>query len=211
MKYLLFIILVFFIDPDKIGKVNSAKSEAKKAYERGEYKKAADQYKMLVDSLGVKEDEVSMNLAHSYFKLNDTTNAYQTYMPLASSDNHKIKSLANQQLGVIANRQGKFEEALNFFKNALKADPNNEDARYNYEMVKKKLEEKKKQEEEKNKQKPPEPSEYAKKLKAQADLLVIKKRYTDAFKLMSDGLKKDKTVAHYNEFIKRTKSVSEIK
>jgi len=57
------------------------------------------------------------------------------------------KSLANQQLGVMANRKGKFEEALNYFKNALKADPTNEEARFNYEIVKKKLEEKKKQEE----------------------------------------------------------------
>ncbi len=147
MKYLLFIVLAFFIDPGKIGKVNTAKSEAKKSFMRGEYKNAVEQYKTLIDSLGVHEEEVSMNLAHSYFQLNDSLNATNTYLPLTNSNNSKIKSLANQQLGVLANRQGKFEEALNYFKNALKADPTNEEARFNYEMVKKKLEEKKKQEE----------------------------------------------------------------
>ena len=48
---------------------------------------------------------------------------------------------AIKALGVLANQQNKYEEALANFKQALKADPANEDARYNYEMVKKKLEE----------------------------------------------------------------------
>ena len=153
IKYGLLLILLLWIDPNKIGKVNKAKSEAKEAFQRGEFKNAIAQYKTLVDSLGVKEDEVTMNLAHSYFQLNDTVNAKNTYSPLTVSSNAKIKSLANQQLGVLANREGKFEEALNYFRNALKADPTNEEARYNYEMVKKKLEEKKKEEEKQNKDK----------------------------------------------------------
>ena len=147
MKWSLLILIAFLVDPGKIGQVNTAKSEAKKAYQRGEYKNAVAQYKILRDSLGVQEEEVNMNLAHSYFQLNDTLNAQNSYLPLTSSLNQKFKSVANQQLGVLANRGGKFEEALNYFKNSLKTDPTNEEARYNYEMVKKKLEEKKKQEE----------------------------------------------------------------
>ena len=147
MKWSLLILIAFLVDPGKIGQVNTAKSEAKKAYQRGEYKNAVAQYKILRDSLGVQEEEVNMNLAHSYFQLNDTLNAQNSYLPLTSSLNPKFKSVANQQLGVLANRGGKFEEALNYFKNSLKTDPTNEEARYNYEMVKKKLEEKKKQEE----------------------------------------------------------------
>ena len=152
MKWSLLILIAFLVDPGKIGQVNTAKSEAKKAYQRGEYKNAVAQYKILRDSLGVQEEEVNMNLAHSYFQLNDTLNAQNSYLPLTSSLNQKFKSVANQQLGVLANRGGKFEEALNYFKNSLKADPTNEEARYNYEMVKKKLEEKKKQEEQQQQQ-----------------------------------------------------------
>ncbi len=147
MKWSLLLLIAFLVDPGKIGQVNTAKTEAKKAYQRGEYANAINQYKILTDSLGVQEEEVNMNLAHSYFQLNDTLNAQNSYLPLTNSVNPKFKSLANQQMGVLANRGGKFEEALNYFKNALKADPANEEARYNYEMVKKKLEEKKKQEE----------------------------------------------------------------
>ncbi len=138
--------VILSIDPSKISKINSLKSEAKKAYLAGEMKTAIEKYKFLVDSLHVDEEEVAMNLANAFFNVNDTASALNRYQPLSVSGNSKIKSWANQQMGVVANRQGKFEEALNYFKQAMKAEPNNEQARYNYEMVKKKLEEKKKQE-----------------------------------------------------------------
>ena len=211
MKYALLILLTLLIDPSKIGKVNSVKSQAKESYQRGEYKDAVQQYKTLTDSLGVREEEVSMNLAHSYFHLNDTAQAQNAYLAMTNSANNQFKSVSYQQLGVLAHRSGKLEEALNYFKSALKADPSNEEARYNYEMVKKKLEEKKKQEEEQKRNQNLEPSEFAKKLKAQADALVAQRLYMDAYQLMTDGLKKDKTVGHYQEFIKRSKDVGVIK
>jgi len=148
MKMLIFyaFLLIFGPDPGKIGKVNSVKSSAKKAFIEGDYKTALENYKYLTDSLGVKEDEVLMNMAHSYFNLNDTANAFTSYQKLLTSQNKTMKSNAYQQLGVLNNRQNRLEDALNNFKEALKTDPTNEDARYNYEMVKKKLEEQKKQE-----------------------------------------------------------------
>lgn len=142
----IFVAALLFTDLDKIGKINTLKSEAKKAYLGGDYKMAIEKYRYLVDSLGVQEDEVLMNLANAYFESQDTTHTFNSYQALSQSQNKKLSSLANQQLGVMENRQGKFEEALNHFKQAMKADPGNEDARYNYELVKKKLEEKKKQE-----------------------------------------------------------------
>ncbi len=144
--FLIFILgLLLSIDPKKVSKINSLKSEAKKAFLAGDFKTAIEKYKYLKDSLGVNEEEVGMNLANSYFRTNDTTGAFSNYQPLSLSNDAKIKSWANQQMGVMANRQGKFEEALNYFKQAMKAEPENEQARFNYEMVKKKLEEQKKQ------------------------------------------------------------------
>ena len=156
MKTLLFVFLalVFTVDPTKIGKINSLKSEAKEEYQKGNFKKAIEKYRYLIDSLNVTEDEVRLNLANAYFEAKDTSNTLQSYQPLTQSTNSKIRSIAHQQMGVLANRQSKFEEALASFKQALKADPTNEDARFNYEMVKKKLEEQKKKEEQEKKQDP---------------------------------------------------------
>ncbi len=154
LLFVAFIALAITVDPGKIGTINSLKSEAKAAYKKGDFKKAIEKYRYLVDSLNVTEDEVRLNLANAYFEEDDTVNTLQRYQPLTQSSNSKIRSVAHQQMGVLANRQGKFEEALASFKQALKADPTNEDARFNYEMVKKKLEEQKKKEEEQKKQDP---------------------------------------------------------
>lgn len=154
MKFGLLIILALLVDPGKIGQVNALKAQAKEAYLKGDFPTAIARYRTLIDSLGVTEDEVKLNLANAYFETKDTANTAQQYQPLTQSKNSKIRSVAHQQLGVLSNRENKPEEALASFKQALKADPTNEDARYNYELVKKKLEEQKKKEEEQKKNDP---------------------------------------------------------
>ncbi|MBL0743749.1 tetratricopeptide repeat protein [Chryseolinea lacunae] len=209
MKYVLAIFLALVIDPGKIARVNNAKTEARKAYTSGDYKKALEKYRFLADSMGVREDEVMLNLAHSYFQTNDTAQAISTYQSLIGSGKTEVRSKARQQLGILHHRQGKMEEALADFKQAVKADANNMDARYNYEMLKRKLEDKKKQDEKNNKKKP-EPSAYAKKLKAQADALVKQFRFGEASILMNEGAKQDPTVQHYEDFMKRLQDVDQI-
>ena len=205
LAYILLVALS--IDPSKIGKINSAKSEAKKAYNAGDYKKAIERYTYLVDSLGVTEDEVTLNLANSYFQLNDTASAMGAYQSIAGSVKPRIRSNAQHQLGVLNHRQGKFEEALANFKQAIKADANNTDARYNYEMLKKKLDEQQKKDQQNKNNQQQEPSEYAKKLKAQAEALSSQFKFKEAQDLMLEGAKKDPTVMHYSDFIERLKSV----
>jgi hypothetical protein len=133
-------------DPIKVRKINTAKAEAKDAFNAGDYKGAIAKYKYLIDSLEVKEDEIFVNLANAYYLEKDTANATTTYQSLTSSSKNEIRSKSHQQLGAIANQQGKFEQALQDFKQSIKANPANNDARYNYEMLKKKLDDQKKQE-----------------------------------------------------------------
>jgi Ca-activated chloride channel family protein len=154
MKGLLFAILftIIITDPIRIGQINRAKQEAKKAYVAGDYESAARQYRFLTDSLNVTEDEVLLNLGHSYYHLDETENALAQYQSLSQSGTPSVRSTAHQQLGVIKNKQGKPEEALNHFKEAIKSDPGNEDARYNYELLRRKLDEQKKQQQEQQKQ-----------------------------------------------------------
>lgn len=216
MKFgFLMVIALLSTDPLKIGKINSVKAEAKKAFQSGDYKTAAEKYHVLIDSMGIKDDAVLLNLAHAYYLQKDTARAQTQYQPLTQSPSAEIASKASNQLGLLTNQQGKSQEALSYFKQAIKSDPANEDARYNYEMLKKKLDKKKKEDQKKDqdkndKNKKQEPSEFAKKLKQQADQLVLQRRYNEAYELMMDGLKKDQTVSSYQTFIDRTKTVSEI-
>lgn len=146
MKFTVLIVLVLaaIIDPVTIGRINSLKREAREAYASGDYKTAISKYRYLVDSLNSREDEVMLNLANAYFNANDTTQAIAGYQSVVGSEKPDVRSKAQQQLGIMNHRAGRLEEALNNFKQAIKADPNNRDARYNYEMLKKKLDEEKK-------------------------------------------------------------------
>jgi hypothetical protein len=208
MKFIvLSIIGLMTIDPSRIAKVNGAKSEARKAYMDGDYKKAVSMYTYLTDTLDVREDEVMINLANSYFQIKDTANAITTYQSLTASPTNHIRSKAQQQLGILHHRQGKLEEALANFKEAIKADNSNVDAKYNYELLKKKLDEEKKKQEEKNRNKPKEPSAYAKRLKAQADGLLAKYRFSEAESLMNEGAKRDPSVLYYEDFMNRLKEI----
>jgi Ca-activated chloride channel homolog len=154
MKALLLIAfaLLLSVDPATVKRINAAKSAAENAFKKGDYVAAIGHYKLLVDSLGVREDEVLINLANAYYLAKDTASAFSQYQAVTQSPKSDIKSKAFQQLGLMANQQGRAEEALSLFKQAIKAEPSNDDARFNYEMLKKKLDEKKKEEEEKQQQ-----------------------------------------------------------
>ena len=131
------------------------------------------------------------------------------YQKLGDSPYAPTRSIARNEMGVVLAFDNE-EEALSHFKQALKADPTNESARYNYELLKKYLAQK--QEEEDNSQSPnqPEPSEYAKQLKKQADQWVAKQDYARAAQIMEEGVKKDPTVEHYRSFIDRVSAVAQI-
>ena len=129
------------IDINKIARINELKKTAEAAYRQGDYDKAIATLSLLTDSMGVAEDPLYLNLANAYFHKNDTANAIKNYARVLDSKNNHIKSVAYQQLGVIKQQQNKMQEALEYFKAALLADPANEDARYDYELLKKLMKE----------------------------------------------------------------------
>lgn len=147
MRIILVVLLAFLsTDPREIAKINALKKEAESAYLAGNYELAASKYKWLTDSLGVEEDLVNLNLAHSYYHLGDTAGAKLNYGAVSQSADKKLRSIAFQQLGVMSKDIGKLEASLSQLKSAIKADPTNRDAIYDYEVVKKLLENQKNQE-----------------------------------------------------------------
>ena len=146
MKTFFAILLAILItDPKVVSKVNTLKKEAEAAYLAKDYELALAKYTQLRDSMGVDDPAIKLNLAHAHYHLNDTAGSKNNYNQLATSSNNKLKSIALQQLGVMSKEAGKLEEALQQLKSAIKADPTNQDARYNYEVVKKLLEKQKQQ------------------------------------------------------------------
>ncbi|MEM9340662.1 MAG: hypothetical protein AAGA66_18155, partial [Bacteroidota bacterium] len=128
-------------DPRDVAKINELKREAERAFLDGSHQIALDKYVLLRDSLGVDEDEIKLNIAHAQYQLDDTASAKSSYSRLSTSTNKQLQSIAYQQLGVMSKENGKLDVALQQLKSAIKADPTNQEARYNYEVVKKLLEE----------------------------------------------------------------------
>jgi len=202
------LMFLFVGDINKISRINRAKKAAESAYSSGDYKTAISSLRLLADSLDVSEDPIFLNLANAYFHESDTSNAIQYYSKVIASENNELRSLAYQQLGIINKQKNKLKEAVSDFKASLKSNPNNEDSRYNYELLKKLLAE---QEQQQKNDEDIEPSEYAKKLKEQADRLARQFLFEKALSLMQKGLEEDKTVAAYNSFIGKLNDVVESK
>jgi Ca-activated chloride channel family protein len=148
MKILAFLLILLAIDlPDvnKIAKINQLKNEAVVAYNKKMYNVAANRYKTLLTEFGLQDEKIQLNLAHAYYQMSDTVNAYKQYSELTAAKDKDIRSIAHQQIGNLRAKAKDLESALLHYKSALKAAPKNEAARLNYELVKKLIEQKKQQ------------------------------------------------------------------
>jgi tetratricopeptide (TPR) repeat protein len=218
MKWLLAAGLLFFIQSgfggfNRIARTNALKEEAREAYLQEDFQQAASLYKTLIDSFNVQEETVRLNYANSLALSGKMKEADPAYRELAANAGNKnIRSAAYQQLGIEATRSQNLADAATYFKEALKNNPENNAARYNYELAKKKLARQKEEEQQEQKQDEQiEPSEWAKELKKQAEQLVNRYRYQEAYNLMQEGLKQDPSVAAFNNFTERIRTIIQIK
>ena len=144
MIFVLNLILTIIIN-DKIDQINKLTSLAEKSFMNKNYIESIKNYKTLIDSLDYSNEKVFLNLAHAHLLSSDTLNAIENYNLASLTENNKIKSIAFQQLGNINEKNNKLNEALNFYKESIIADNENNDSKFNYELVKKKLEQEKNQ------------------------------------------------------------------
>ncbi|WP_194774552.1 tetratricopeptide repeat protein [Pararhodonellum marinum] len=212
-KTFLFILLLLPASWTQIGNRNKAISQAAEYYNKTDYEASVRQHLALITEHQVTGPRVNYNLALSYHYNGQQEEASKQYTSLVASANPVIPSFASNQLGTIQGYGNKYKEALASFKQALIKNPNNEEARYNYELLARWLEENPDQKEEsqdKDQSEKQEPSDYAKRMKAQADEMVDQFRFEEAFDLMNRALEIDETVSAYQEFINNLGDVYEI-
>jgi Ca-activated chloride channel family protein len=154
------------------------------AYRSRQFEKAAKEFDLALNSPDLKLlQQAYYNRGNSRFFMGD-----------AESDTQK--------------KQKTWEDSVQDFEAAMKLNAQDADAKFNRDFVKKKLEELKQQQQKKDQQKPPEPSEGAKKAKAEADAAVNRHEYTKALEIMENQLKDDPTTAYYSDYIQRLKEVN---
>ncbi|MCP9291582.1 MULTISPECIES: tetratricopeptide repeat protein [Gracilimonas] len=188
--------------------------EANKAYESGDYKQAEQLYLSAIEQ-DPDNAKLYFNLGNAQAKQGKVEDAIQSYMEfrgLAESPEDKAK--AEYNIGTLLTQGQKWKPAAAHFKNALKLNPNDLDAKHNYEQALAKQQEQEEEQEGQDQnqqnQPPPEPSEYALAMKEQAEKLVAQRKYAEAYNLMQRALDADDTVRAFNDFIERIKNVSDI-
>src|SRR5688572_2390161 len=156
----LFIFLLFSIsDFRNIAARNEHNRKAAAAFEKGNYVAAVKSYEFLVYELKDQDPRLLLNLAHAYRKNNQLEKAQKAYEKCLKNPNAWLRSISWDQLGTLQAKLPDYQKALTFYKRALVAAPANEQARYNYEMLKKFLRD---HPEEQNKIPPPAPEKKEK-------------------------------------------------
>lgn len=143
IKYFIILLSLIGNNPKEIAKINRLKKDAEHFFKQHNFQEAAKKYTYLTDSMNVEDPEVMLNLAHCYYYMSDTANAKTAYQNVAALGSRPAKSIAYQQLGVMAKKPESLEESLQLMKAAVKENPDNMDARYDYEVVKKLIEKQK--------------------------------------------------------------------
>ena len=119
-----------------------------------------------------------------------------------TTDNHD-RSLALYNIGYIHAKNGKWKEAAKFLYRALQLNPDDLDAKHNFELVLTKINEQEENKDESQQKKLPPPTPYAKQIKEKSDRLILQRKYKEAYQLLQEALKKDETVGNYQDHTKR--------
>lgn len=120
---------------DQISRNNIARKEAVKAYQQGQYATAAERYTFLNKLNADPDPALLLNLGHSCFQLHQYSKAQTYYKTIQKVGNAEQITVADVQLGVIACLQKDSATALSLFQHALLQNPDNEPARYNFELI----------------------------------------------------------------------------
>ena len=231
-------------------------------YQQQKYPEAyADFQKTLEENPGTRQtDRIQFDAGAAAYKMKDYNKALEAFSQALLSKNPRLQAESHYNLGNTLYQRGEaekrddkklsnWESALQHYEETLKAEPQNQRARDNYEYVKKKIEELKKQQPQQQQQQqnqqqqqqqnqsqqsqpppspqqqqqdqnssgapptptpPIEPSEEARRAKAEADKAVMARRYKKALQIMTDRLRVDQTVQYYADYIRRLEEVNGI-
>lgn len=130
MKVLLSIavFLILFVSPDR-GR------EANQAYEKGDYETAEQIYRELL-SEDPGNTRVLFNLGNTFAKQQKYEEAIEAFERFKRmTDSPQERSTADYNIGNLHSEKEQWNEAIEQYRKALRQNPADDDARYNYELA----------------------------------------------------------------------------
>ncbi len=111
-----------------------------KLYERGQYDEALKVYRD-AQLESPESPQLHYNIGNALYRKRKFQEAAEEYQKALRSDQPLLQEQTYYNLGNSAYRQGKLTDAIQFYKKALQLKPDDMDAKYNLEFVRKKLKE----------------------------------------------------------------------
>ncbi len=90
---------------------------------------------------------LSLNVGAAHYRLNDFEAADGEFFRAASAGDEELRAQALYNLGNSAYRQGRLDQAIDFYRASLEVDPDDIDAKFNLEFVREEMERQKQEQE----------------------------------------------------------------
>lgn len=131
MRIVSLIILFVFLTASA---VNDAR-KANAAFERGDYSEAVQLYRQAIQQ-DSDNARLHFNLGNALSRLGQSDEAAESYSRFNElADSPIEQSMADYNMGRMLTDNENYEEALNYFRNALIKNPDDDDARHNFELA----------------------------------------------------------------------------
>ena len=124
----------------------SKNKEGNKLYKEGKIDEALSKWRD-AQIENPDSDKLYYNIGNGLHEQKKYEDAFKEYEKSLDSKDSELRSKAYYNIGNTHYRMGKLPEAIEDYKKCLDINPNDEDAKYNIEFIKKKLKEKPKEEE----------------------------------------------------------------
>lgn len=108
-----------------------------RSFDKGDFSKALSAYGNAIHAFsGNQLAKLYLNLGNTFVKTQNPENASKYYeMALNTASDDELKSKILYQTGLLQFKNRQYSEAAAFFKESLKLNDNNDDARYNYAVA----------------------------------------------------------------------------
>jgi Ca-activated chloride channel family protein len=150
-KILLFIVLAASSRAGLFAqKENALIRKGNKFYKQKQFDQSQQQYQKAIEE-APENPTANYNLGNSQFRKNNFDDAAKSYQnSIDHADDNTVKENGFYNQGVALIKDKKLEESINSWKDALKLDPNDQDARENLQKAMQELKNKQQQEQKKD-------------------------------------------------------------
>jgi tetratricopeptide (TPR) repeat protein len=181
-------------------KDNRLVRQGNKEYDKENYTEAETDY---LKALDVNHSSVpaTYNLGATRYRQDSMKQAVQNWSATAlnQENNADLRSQSFYNIGNAMMKTQSYQQSIEAYKQALRLNPNDDEARYNLAYAQKMLQQQQQQQQQQNSSGDPEIDEIVE----QAKKLVAQRRYQEAYDLMKAGEKKNPKLKQYAEFTNR--------